>query len=152
MDPFIFCGGISLLNKTRLVLFDRNANAYTYINDVLRPVDLPFFRQHFQRGVGILQHDGARPHTAQITRNLLEQHAINERALSSDMSPIEQVWDKLKRRMYTHPHSPQTLRDLRLAFVQEWNNIPQHLIDHMICSMRRRIQALLNAQGGHTRY
>lgn len=150
-----FWGGISLLNKTRLVLFDRNVNANTYINDVLRPVVLPFFRQHFVRGGDKLQHDGARPHTAQITRNFLAQHAINVLdwpALSPDMSPIEHVWDELKRRVYTRPHPPQTLRDLRLAVVQEWNNIPQQLIDHMILSMRRRIQALLNARGGHTRY
>ena len=104
-------GGISLLNKTRLVLFDRNVNANPYINDVLRPVVLPFFRQHFQRGDGILQHDGARQHTAQITRNCLVQHAINGLdwpALSADMFPIEHVWNELKRCVYTRPRPPET--------------------------------------------
>ena len=33
-----------------------------------------------------------------------------------------------------------------------WNNIPQVFIQRMIGSMRRWCQAVVNAQGGHTRY
>ena len=115
---------------------------------------IPFFQRHF-RGGGILQQDGARPHTARLTMNFLAQNGINVLdwpAMSPDMSPIEHVWDDLKRRVYGHPHPPRTLRELRQAVVQEWNNIPQQLIDQKILSMHRRVQALINARGGYTRY
>ena len=149
-----FWAGICLQNKTRLVVFDRNMNANTYINDVIQPVVIPFFERHF-RGGGILQQDGARPHTARLTMNFLAQNGINVLdwpAMSPDMSPIEHVWDDLKRRVYARPHPPRTLRELRQAVVQEWNNIPQQLIDQKILSMRRRVQDLINARGGYTRY
>ena len=145
-----FWAGICLQNKTRLVVFDRNVNANTYINDVIQPVVIPFFQRHF-RGGGILQQGGARPHTARLTMNFLAQNGINVLDWPA-MSPIEHVWDDMKRRVYARPHPPRTLRELRQAVVQEWNNIPQQLIDQKILSMRRRVQALINARGGYTRY
>ena len=41
-------GGMSKFHKTRLVVFDKNVNANTYIQNVLQPVVVPFMRQHFR--------------------------------------------------------------------------------------------------------
>nr|KAG5687452.1 hypothetical protein BaRGS_030354 [Batillaria attramentaria] len=38
------------------------------------------------------------------------------------------------------------------ALQQEWDQIPQQTIRSLICSMRRRCQAVISARGGHTRY
>nr|KAG5694363.1 hypothetical protein BaRGS_002217 [Batillaria attramentaria] len=38
------------------------------------------------------------------------------------------------------------------ALQQEWDQIPQQTIRNLICSMRRRCQAVIPARGGHTRY
>ena len=56
-----FWAGICLQNKTRLVMFDHNVTANTYINYVLQPAVIPFFRHHFRCVGGIWQQDGARP-------------------------------------------------------------------------------------------
>ncbi len=41
--------------KTRLVIFDRNVNANTYVNNVIQPVVIPFLNGQFRRGGGTLQ-------------------------------------------------------------------------------------------------
>ena len=62
------------------------------IYNVLRPFAIPFINRHFPSEGGILQHDGARTHTANVTRNSIAQNGLNVLhwpALSLDMSPIE---------------------------------------------------------------
>jgi len=88
-----FWAGVTQFQRTPLVIFDRNVTANVYIN-VLRPVAIPFFNRHFPRGGGILQHGGARPHTANVTRNFIARNGIDVLdwpALSPDMSPIEHI-------------------------------------------------------------
>jgi len=60
-------GGITRHNRTRLVVFNRNVNANVYTNEVLANVVVPFMQDTFPEGNGILQQDGARPHTARAT-------------------------------------------------------------------------------------
>ena len=86
-----FWAGITRHNRTDLVVFNGNVTANVYINNVLRPVAIPFMRRHRLR---TLQQDGARPHTAAVTRQFLQQNDVNVLdwpALSPDMSPIEHV-------------------------------------------------------------
>jgi transposase len=146
--------GISQFGRTDLVIFDRNVNAQTYVQDVLTPAVVPYINQHFH-GHGTLQHDNARPHTARVTRNFLAANHINVLdwpAMSPDMSPIEHLWDELKRRIYARVPQPLRVQDLRQAAIQEWNNIPQAIITRVVISMRQRCQALINARGSYTRY
>ncbi len=99
--------------------------------------------------------DGAPAHTALLTRNVLARNNVDILdfpALSPDMSPIEHVWDELKRRVYARPNPPSTIPELRNAVVHEWENIPQQFIANIITSMRRRCQALMRSRGGYTRY
>ncbi len=150
-----FWGGITQFAKTRLVIFDRNVNANTYVNNVIQPVVIPFLNRQFRRGGGTLQQDGAPAHTALLTRNVLARNNVDILdfpALSPDMAPIEHVWDELKRRVYARPNPPSTIPELRNAVVHEWENIPQQFIANIITSMRRRCQALMRSRGGYTRY
>ena len=39
-----------------------------------------------------------------------------------------------------------------MALQEKWDNITQDQIQRLIRSMRRRCQATLDANGGHTRY
>jgi len=53
-------GGILGGRKTDLVIINGNFNAQGYVDNVLRPVVVPFLEQH----PGHVMHDNARPHTA----------------------------------------------------------------------------------------
>ncbi|GFW83861.1 DDE_3 domain-containing protein [Trichonephila clavipes] len=74
--------------------------------------------QHFSNGpflnglVGaIFLQDNAHPHTARVAQDFLHFKTLPWRARSPDLSPVEHVWDQLKRQMPSY-HS---VHDLELA-------------------------------------
>ncbi|GFX24238.1 hypothetical protein TNCV_1366181 [Trichonephila clavipes] len=46
----------------------------------------------------------------------------------------------LERRIAARPRPPATLRVLEIALLEEWNSIPQSLIDNLIASMANRVK------------
>uniref|UniRef100_UPI001651CFA5 transposase n=1 Tax=Paenibacillus tengchongensis TaxID=2608684 RepID=UPI001651CFA5 len=98
----------------------------------------------------------ATSHTARDTVNFLRANNIafinDWPAKSPDLNPIEHLWDNLDQRVRRRPIPPSNVIQLRQALIQEWNNIPQAEINTLIRSMRQRCQAVLHAEGGHTRY
>ncbi len=73
-------------------------------------------------------------------------------ALSPDLNPIEHVWEMLGRRIAAQSRLPVTVRDSEIALLEEWNSIPQSLIDNLIASMASRCAAVLAVRGDHTHY
>ena len=67
-----------------------------------------------------------------------------------DLNPLEHGWDQLKRRLQAR--QPRDLPELRVAVVEEWNELPQNNFNRLVRSMRRRCQAVIDARGGNTRY
>ncbi|GFW86963.1 hypothetical protein TNCV_1383791 [Trichonephila clavipes] len=46
-----------------------------------------------------------------------------------------------RRTIAARPRPPATVRDLEIALLEEWNSIPQSLIDNLIASMANRGRA-----------
>jgi len=61
----------------RLVVFNRNTNANVYVNEVLANIVVLFMSDDFLEGNGILQQDGARPHTARVTQQFILDNIIS---------------------------------------------------------------------------
>lgn len=144
-------GGIQGNRKTDLVFVQGNLNAQGYINQVLRPVAVPFINAN---GPATLMHDNARPHTAILTQQYLNVNRINVLpwpAMSPDLNPIEHIWDFLGRRVRSG-YDINNLNDLRNALQLEWNRLPANVIQRYVNSMRSRILQVLRKNGGHTRY
>ena len=68
-------GEINHQGKPDLAVIRGNLNVQGYINDVLRPVVVPFINN--QNGPVIFQQDNARPHTAGVTTQFLQGNNIN---------------------------------------------------------------------------
>ena len=142
---------ISYNGKTDLVQVQGNLTAQRYIDQILRPHVVPFMAN----ANVVFQHDNARPHTARLTNAFLQNNNINVLpwpSRSPDLNPIEHLWDELDRRLRQRQPQPQTLQQLALALQDEWATIPRNVFRNLTGSMGRRCQAVLNAQGGHTRY
>ncbi|GFU68006.1 transposable element Tcb2 transposase [Trichonephila clavipes] len=69
-------------------------------------------------------------------------------ARSPDLSPVEHVWDQLKRQM----PSCYSVRDLELAVQDMWAHLHKDNIRCLINSMPNRVAACIAAGGGPTRY
>ena len=145
--------GISNNLKTDLVVINGTLTGQRYIDQVINPYVVPFFRGN--RANFTLMDDNARPHRAIIVRNRLQQAGIQTMdwpSRSPDLNPIEHAWDELGRRLNNRAHRPVTLAQLGQALIEEWNQIPQYVIRRLVTSMRRRCLAVLDSRGGHTRY
>lgn len=147
-------GGICLRGRTDLYVFDRGTlTALRYRDDILAPIVRPF-----AGAIGvdfILMQDNARPHTARIAMDYLNQEGIEVMdwpARSPDLNPIEHVWDYIYRRISERDNRPLTLPDLIQALILEWNGLPQQVIATLIRSVPRRCRECYNRRGGHTHY
>ncbi|GFW18842.1 transposable element Tcb2 transposase [Trichonephila clavipes] len=97
----------------------------------------------------IFQQDNARPHTARVAQDFLRHfQTLPWPARSPDLSPVEYVWDQLKRQM----PSCHSVHDLELAVQDLWAHLPQDNIKCLINSMPDRVAACIAAGGGPTRY
>lgn len=149
--------GFTYHGKLRLVFLDnvrgarqRGITAQRYVDDVLRPVVIPFV----QNNPGVtLQQDNARPHSARLTQAFLQQnniHVLRWPSMSPDMNPIEHVWAYLKNKL--QDNNIHTRIQLQNFLVREWAALPQRFLQKLVMSMRRRCVALIAANGRHTRY
>ena len=143
-------GGISHGVKSPLIVVPRNLTAVRYRDVILRPVAVPLVQQHQMT----FQHDNVRPHVARVCQDFLANNFVplDWPPYSPDLFPIEHLWDELDRRVRRRRNTPNTLGQLRTALLKEWENIPIRKINALVNSMQRRIRAVINARGGHTRY
>lgn len=147
-------GAISYEARTDLVIFDRgNLNANRYVVEVLEPHVMPFapfIGENF-----LLMHDNAKAHVARIVTQYLEDVNILTLpwpARSPDMNPIEHIWDNLKKRIRARTPAPTTITELKTAAIEEWNNIPQSDIQHIMDGLANRLEKVITAGGGNTPY
>ncbi|GFW39375.1 DDE_3 domain-containing protein [Trichonephila clavipes] len=123
-----------------------NLNGPTLFDDILRPHVGPFING--LPGV-IFQQDNARPHTARVSQDFLSDfQTLPWPAHSTNLSPVEHVWDQLKRQM----PSCHSVHALELAVQDLLVHLPQDNIRCLINSMPDRVVACIAAGVGPTRY
>ena len=144
-------GGISHRAKTDLVTVHGNLNAMRCCNEIVQPALLRYFLR--QGHATIFQQDNGRGHVARHTMNFLQANDVNVLdwpARSPDISPIEHLWDHLGRRV--REMTRNNVRDLERVLLEEWTRIPKAVVHRFTSSMRRRCGAVIDSNGGHTRY
>ncbi|GFW85201.1 transposable element Tcb2 transposase [Trichonephila clavipes] len=147
-------GGISIDGCTDLyIIRDGPLTARRYRNEILRPIVVPY-----AAAIGddfILMDYNCKPHRANMVEDFLFEEGIVRiewPMCYPDMNPIEHVWDALGRRVAGRQIPPQTLQELERALLEEWDRIPQLVINSLIDSMPQRCSTLLVVRGNHTPY
>ena len=104
-------GAISSTGRSKLVIVNGNLIAQRYINDILQPHLVPFANQ--RHGL-VFQHDNAPTHRVNVTLNFLNQNNLQFMnrwpALSPDLNPIEQLWNRFGRDVKALHPPPRTVQ------------------------------------------
>ena len=69
---------------------------------------------------------------------------------SPDLNIIENLWCELKRAV--HARKPSNLNELEMFCKEEWSKIPSTTIQTLIGTYRKRLEAVISAKGGSTKY
>ncbi|GFU99610.1 transposable element Tcb2 transposase [Trichonephila clavipes] len=88
------------------------------------------------------------PGMLRLSKSSYNRRTLPWPARSPDLSPVEHVWDLLKRQM----PSCHSVHDLELAVQDLWAHLPQENIRCLINSMPDRVAACITAGGGLTHY
>ena len=76
------------------------------------------------------------------------QHSSN----SPDLNPIGNIWTHMKHifsKEYAHITSQKVMKEVVVSI---WNNFGDDRWDYLVDSMPERIQAVIKAKGGSTRF
>ncbi|GFV08123.1 transposable element Tcb2 transposase [Trichonephila clavipes] len=133
-------------SRSTLIVTRGTLTGQRYVDDILRP-----YVGAFLNGLpgAIFQQDNARPHTKRVAQDILRHfQTLPWIGRSPDFSPVEHVWDNLKRQM----PSCHSVHDLELAVQDLWAPLPKDNIRCLINSMPDRVAACIAAGGGPTRY
>ncbi|UYV66944.1 K02A2.6-like [Cordylochernes scorpioides] len=142
-------GAIAYDSRSPLLRIQGTMTAQRYVDDVLRPVTLPYLQ-----GVpnALYQQDNARPHTARINQQALQDvQMLPWPPYSPDLSPIEHVWDIMGHRLHALPQQ-RSEDELWQMVEREWRAIPQDAIRTLIDSLPRCVAACIAVRGGPTCY
>ncbi|GFU42457.1 transposable element Tcb2 transposase [Trichonephila clavipes] len=146
--------GIMINGRTRLhVVAKGTMTGQRYIDEVL----IPHVRL-FRGAVGdkfVFMDDNATCHRTLAVQDCLDSEGIQRLvwpARSPDLNPIENVWDALGRQVAGRNYPPTNKNTLIRALTEEWDKLPQQLLDNVVQSMVRRVECCITLHGGHIPY
>lgn len=145
-------GWVSATGKGNLHFCDGTINAEKYIK-ILEQHMLPSRRCLFQGRPCIFQQDNAKPHSAHLTEAWLRTNRVwvlDWPACSPDLSPIENVWRILKRKM--RQRRPHSVAHLKTCLQEEWDKIPTETLNHLVSSVPRCLLSVVKLNGNVTKW
>ena len=133
--------------RTPLIRFDKHVNSQTYIAAILGNQIVQRISSVFGQN-WCWQQDNAPAHNAFNSRYILNQIMPNQLtwpAKSPDLSPIEQVWGYIKKRLEGKKFD--NVDQLFNAIKNEWDAIPNEIIHNFYSSFIARCQVCLQNNG-----
>jgi transposase len=116
---------------------------------------IPALKTMFPRKNGIFQQDNAPVHTARVAQGVLAEAKVRTLtwpAYSPDLNPIENLWSVMQENLRKRTPPPSSLGQLRRMVQEEWDALPENLLHNLVESMPRRVNAVIEANGGPTPY
>jgi transposase len=102
----------------------------------------------------IVMEDGAPVHNGVCkgVREKLKWTVYEHPPNSPDLNPIENIWAYMKREFAAKYKYVSSQADMQRIIIDMWNNFDDSMWNKLIESMPARMQAVIKAKGGPTRY
>ncbi|QRW16926.1 DDE superfamily endonuclease [Rhizoctonia solani] len=103
----------------------------------------------------IFMQDNASSHKAHIVQDWCQENGLEVfewPANSPDLNPIENLWDQIKRELYSYETPASGMLELWERVQEIWDKVSAQKCQDLIECMPRRIQACIKAKGGPTKY
>jgi hypothetical protein len=103
----------------------------------------------------VFQHDNDPKHRAKSVQEWLSDQPFQVMEWppqSPDLNPIEHLWAHLKRQLNKYDSPPKGILELWDRVEEQWNKIDRATCLHLIESMPRRIEGVIEAKGRWTKY
>nr|CAH7726025.1 unnamed protein product [Callosobruchus chinensis] len=145
----MFWGGIRFNERPQLIhITGTMTGAYYYLQNIINAIVQPLRNEIGDQF--IFMDDNARAVQQALGNGNIARLECS--AMSLDMNPIEHVWDYVSRAIFNRNNPPRSTQELIVAATEEWDNIPQEVINNLIIGMHRRVDALIRSRGGNTKY
>ncbi|GFW33354.1 transposable element Tcb2 transposase [Trichonephila clavipes] len=146
--------GHMINGRTRLyVVANGTITGQRYIDEVLLP-HVRLFRGAVEDKF-VFMDDNATCHRTLDVQDCLDSKGIQRLvwpARSPDLNPIENLWDALGRQVAGRNYPLTNQNTLIRALTEEWDKLPQQLLDNVVQSMVRRVVCCITLHGGHIPY
>ncbi|GFU50516.1 transposable element Tc1 transposase [Trichonephila clavipes] len=143
--------GIMINGHTRLhVVTNGTMTGQRYIDEVLLPHVRLFHGDKF-----VFMDDNATCYRTLAVQDCLDSEDIQclvWPARSPDLNPIENVREALGKQIAGRNYLPTSKITLIRALTEEWDKLPQQLLDNVVKSMVRRVECCITLHGGHILY
>ena len=137
-----------------LVRLEGRITAIIYI-EMLENYFIPFINSLEDKNDYTFQEDNALIHTAKIAKKWKNNNNIKSLpwpAQSSDLNPIENLWDELERQVRKHNSLPKNQNNLWEILQEEWLKLDEDIYKNLVNSMLRCIAAVIANKGNPTKY
>ena len=125
-------------------------------SDILRDeLERTIAYYHLDHEEVIFQQDGDSKHTSNLAQETLDELGLEVMewpAQSPDLNPIEHVWKQLKSDLKAENQVFATKDELWEAVEELMMDENKDMCRNLIASMPSRVQAVINAKGGYTKY
>lgn len=101
------------------------------------------------------QQDNDPKHTTSVARSFLTEQGFKLMEWppqSPDFNPIEHLWFKVKREIYSYHEPAKGIHELWERVQREWLKIEPEYCGNLIRSMSSRVKAVIAAKGLQTKY
>ncbi|QQP51070.1 Uncharacterized protein FKW44_012286, partial [Caligus rogercresseyi] len=121
---------------------------------VLRYTVLPWLKANYPEGNYVWTQDGAPSHTSDLCQKFCTTNMAHFwpkdmwPSSSPDLNPLDfAVWGELEKKTNRTPHP--NVDALKATIRTEWDNMSEEFLINSCKSFRRRVEAVIKAEGGH---
>lgn len=103
----------------------------------------------------VFQQDNDKKHTSAVVQRWLRENnvpVLDWPSQSPDLNPIEHLWNEVDRQLRKLPTKISSKEVLWECIEEVWNNIDPEFLKKLVETMPERVNDVIRAKGGYTRW